>query len=100
MHQSAMRIVGLSFLLGLFLAASQASANYYELLRRVPESANTIILIDVERMLMSPIAMKEKWRDKGDSEGWRSTSQSMPFATCSRRSLTSSPTLKTRATSP
>ena len=64
-----MRIVGLILLLGLFLAASQASANYYELLRRVPESANTIILIDVERMLMSPIAMKEKWRDKENSEG-------------------------------
>jgi len=44
-----------------------ATANYYELLRRVPESANAIILIDVERMLMSPIAMKEKWRDKANS---------------------------------
>ena len=53
----------------LLLATGQAPANYYELLRRVPESANTIILIDVERMLMSPIAMKERWREKGDSEG-------------------------------
>jgi hypothetical protein len=53
----------------LLLATGQAPANYYELLRRVPESANTIILIDVERMLMSPIAMKEKWREKGNSEG-------------------------------
>jgi hypothetical protein len=44
-----------------------ATANYYELLRRVPESANAIILIDTERMLMSPIAMKEKWRDKANS---------------------------------
>ena len=51
----------------LLMATGQASANYYELLRRVPDSANTIILIDVERMLMSPIAMKEKWRDKGNS---------------------------------
>jgi hypothetical protein len=40
-----------------------AAANYYELLRRVPDSANTLIMIDVERMLMSPIAMREKWRD-------------------------------------
>ena len=24
-------------------------------------------MIDVERMLMSPIAMKEKWRDKANS---------------------------------
>jgi hypothetical protein len=51
------------------LAAGRASANYYELLRRVPASANTIILIDVERLLMSPVAMKEKWRDRGNSEG-------------------------------
>jgi hypothetical protein len=53
----------------LFLVCGRASANYYELLRRVPESCNTIILIDVERMLMSPIALREKWRDKGNSEG-------------------------------
>jgi hypothetical protein len=44
-----------------------ASANYMELLRRVPDSANTLIMIDVERMLMSPIAMKEKWREKANS---------------------------------
>jgi len=58
-------------ILGLVLltANGPASANHYELLRRVPESANTIILIDVERMLMSPIAMKEAWRKKGNSEG-------------------------------
>ena len=51
----------------LFVATGSASANYYELLRRVPDSANTLILIDVERMLMSPIAMKEKWRDKANT---------------------------------
>jgi hypothetical protein len=55
-------------LLSAFLAtAASASANYYELLRRVPDSANAIILIDAERMLMSPIAMREKWRDKANS---------------------------------
>jgi len=48
-------------------ATTPAAANYYELLRRVPDSTNTLILIDVERMLMSPIAMKEKWRDKANS---------------------------------
>ena len=51
----------------LSMAAGSATANYYELLRRVPDSANAIILIDVERMLMSPIAMKEKWREKANS---------------------------------
>ena len=48
-------------------ATGMASANYMELLRRVPDSANTLIMIDVERMLMSPIAMKEKWRDKASN---------------------------------
>jgi hypothetical protein len=42
----------------LFMATGSATANYYELLRRVPDSANAIILIDVERMLMSPIAIE------------------------------------------
>jgi hypothetical protein len=51
----------------LLMATGSATANYYELLRRVPDSANAIILIDVERMLMSPIAMKEKWRDKANT---------------------------------
>jgi hypothetical protein len=51
----------------LLVATGPAWANYYELLRRVPESANTLIMIDVERMLMSPIAMREKWRDKANS---------------------------------
>ncbi len=50
-----------------FAATGMASANYVELLRRVPDSANTLIMIDVERMLMNPIAMKEKWRDKANS---------------------------------
>jgi hypothetical protein len=71
MHQSHSRIVESCVMLSLtlLLATGHASANYYELLSRVPESANTIMLIDVERMLMSPIAMKEKWREKGNSEG-------------------------------
>ena len=51
----------------LLMATRSATANYYELLRRIPESANAIILIDVERMLMSSIAMKEKWRDTANT---------------------------------
>jgi hypothetical protein len=49
------------------MATGSATANFYELLRRVPDSANAIILIDVERMLMSPIAMREKWREKANT---------------------------------
>ena len=51
----------------LLMATGPATANFYELLRRVPDSANAIVLIDVERMLMSPIAMKEKWRDQANT---------------------------------
>ncbi len=57
-------------LLGVFVglvATGSASANYYDLLQRVPDSANALIMIDVERMLMTPVAMKEKWRDRANS---------------------------------
>ncbi len=51
----------------LLVMSESSSANFQELLRRIPDSANTIILIDVERLLMSPIAMREKWRDNVNS---------------------------------
>src|SRR6516225_4366111 len=65
MHYPRLRLAHrwLLSLLVLLGTTGSASANYYELLRRVPDSANTLIMIDVERMLMSPIAMREKWRD-------------------------------------
>ena len=93
MNPPRFRLAFRSILTGLLLLAATgpAWANYYELLRRVPESANTLIMIDVERMLMSPIAMKEKWLDKANSaEGRCSTSRPTRSATCSRRSSTSS----------
>ena len=75
MRHSRLRLARPWLLSGLMLLVATATAtvkaNYYELLRRVPDSANTIILIDVERLLMSPIAMKEKWRDKANSADGR-----------------------------
>lgn len=69
MHHTRLRLACCRLLLVsmLLVTTGSASANYHELLQRVPDSANTLILIDVERMLMSPIAMKEKWRDKANS---------------------------------
>ena len=69
MNDSRVRVSCSCLLMSLVLLAAvmPARANYYELLRRVPDSANTIIMIDVERMLMSPIAMKEKWREKANA---------------------------------
>jgi hypothetical protein len=58
---------GLLSVLMVSAATATASANQMELLRRVPDSANTLIMIEVERMLMSPIAMKEKWRDNANN---------------------------------
>jgi hypothetical protein len=70
----------------LLLAAGSARADFADLVRRVPDSANTMILIDVERMLMSPIAMKEKWLDKVKS----SQGESLHFPTNSKRYLLAS----------
>ena len=69
MHHSRLRLAHRWLLSAVVLVVTtgSASANYYELLRRVPDSANTLIMIDAEKMLMSPIAMREKWRDKGNS---------------------------------
>jgi hypothetical protein len=65
MHHPRRRLaLGFVFSLSALVAATQsAQANFYELLRRVPDSANTLIMVDVEKLLSSPIAMREKWRD-------------------------------------
>jgi hypothetical protein len=73
----------------LLTAAGSAAANFMELLRQAPESANTLILIDVERMLMSPIAIKEKWRDKANSSA-SSQSDSLHFPINSKRYMLAS----------
>jgi hypothetical protein len=70
----------------LLVAAGSAAADYMDLVRRVPDSANTMILIDVERMLMSPIAMKEKWLDKIKT----SQGESLHFPSNSKRYLLAS----------
>ena len=51
--------------------------------------ANTLILIDVERMLNSPIAMKEKWRDKANSAA-ASQSESLHYPINSQRDMLAS----------
>jgi hypothetical protein len=72
-----------AFLLPIVLLATvgTARANFQELLRRAPQDANTIIMIDVERLLMSPIAMKEKWLDKIRAPG----AESLHFPANSKR---------------
>ena len=56
MHHSRLRLAHRWLLSALVLVVTtgSASANYYELLRRVPDSANTLIMIDVERDAHEP----------------------------------------------
>lgn len=46
--------------------SSQAWAQFGDLIRRVPDGANAIMLIDLERLHNSPLATEEGWRYKGD----------------------------------
>jgi hypothetical protein len=91
MHHTRRRLTYLCLLSVLLLltAAESAVASYMDLLRRAPDSANTLILIDVERMLNSPIAMKEKWRDKANSAA-ASQSESLHFPINSQRYMLAS----------
>ena len=45
-----------------------AAQSYYELLRRVPDSANVLVLVSVEDLLRSPIALKEGWQQKQEAK--------------------------------
>ena len=92
-HTARLRFArrGLLSVLMLLVATGSAAANYYELLRRVPDSTNTLILIDAERMLMSPIAMRRSGATRPTRpNGRHSTFRSTRSAICSRRSSTSS----------
>jgi hypothetical protein len=83
MHYRCLRLAYLWSLpvLVFIVIAGSARADFMELLRRAPDAANTIITIDVERLLMSPIAMKEQWREKNNS----SRGESLHFPINSKR---------------
>lgn len=46
------------------LLARPASADFKSLVARVPSDANAIVLIDVERVLNSPLGVREGWKAK------------------------------------
>jgi len=58
---------------GIWLAAiaslleSPASGQFAELARRVPSSANAVALVNVEKLMASPVAVREKWQEKRDT---------------------------------
>ena len=45
-------------------STSPVMAQFERLLDRVPNDANTLIIFDVDRLLSSPLATREKWKDK------------------------------------
>jgi hypothetical protein len=44
--------------------AQGPSRKYGELLKRVPEHANAMLLVDVDGLLNSPLGQREKWRER------------------------------------
>jgi hypothetical protein len=48
------------------IAAVPARAEYADLVKSAPAGANAIVLIDVEKLLASPLGVKEGWREKHD----------------------------------
>ncbi len=49
-------------LLSVILVAAPATAQFPELLSQVPESANTIALLNADKLLNSEVALREGWR--------------------------------------
>jgi hypothetical protein len=48
------------------LFASSADAQFSELARRVPRSANAIAFVNVDKLMSSPVALREGWKDHRD----------------------------------
>jgi hypothetical protein len=44
-----------------------ARCQFEELTRRVPSSANVVAFVNVEKLMASPVAIKEKWSEKRDT---------------------------------
>lgn len=45
-----------------------AHADFPEMTRRIPQDANVIMYMDVDRLMASPLAMKEDWKGKRGAE--------------------------------
>jgi hypothetical protein len=53
-------------IVGLASCTLSARAQFDELVKKVPASTNTIAFVNVEKLMASPIAVKEKWAQKKD----------------------------------
>ncbi|MBC7853316.1 MAG: hypothetical protein IAF94_07765, partial [Pirellulaceae bacterium] len=52
---------------GLASCTFSAHAQFDEMVKKVPASTNAIAFVNVEKLMASPIAVKEKWAQKKDS---------------------------------
>jgi hypothetical protein len=57
----------LAAVFGLASCTASVGAQFEELAKKVPSHANAIAFVNVEKLMASPIAVKEKWAQKKDS---------------------------------
>jgi hypothetical protein len=63
--RSALRYYVAAFLImPLLLSGRPLAAQFEELVAKVPETANAIVLLDAQKLLASPLAKREGWADK------------------------------------
>ena len=60
----AIRLRMTSLILGLLLLTAPAAAQFEELAAKVPDTANAIVLLDAQKLLSSPLAAKEGWKER------------------------------------
>src|SRR5262245_49271437 len=53
--------------ISLWLPTSYVCGQYKDLLQRVPETANSLVLVNAKALFDSPIAKQNKWRDKREA---------------------------------
>src|SRR5256885_15501482 len=63
MYRCLLRVTCLAIAI-LCCALGVSRAQFARLLDRVPNDANMLVLIDVEKVLASPLAVREKWKEK------------------------------------
>jgi hypothetical protein len=63
LSKMSLRCLGIA-MAAFVLLAGPALADFKSLLGRIPSDANAIVLIDVERMLNSPLGVREGWKAK------------------------------------
>ena len=51
-----------------FVTVVEAKAGVNDLLVRVPDAANTLVVVDVQALLQSPLAVREHWAEKHEAD--------------------------------